>query len=261
MKSISNFIKSASENAKRFAFLVGATAILVTTSSLCSCSGNSKGNAGNEDKSTDAVEQQAAEPEKSEKEIALENIRKTFSRFSYSIFLREGDDDLKVYVDKDGYMIVKHISKSYSGTQTYFTLFDSRYLFVDGQQITYNPKMTADDISPFVMQEVLFILTKYSLQGDPTIRSRKDIDISQYLYYLVFGNDDADDFVKERVQMHYDVAMEQLLDEANYIQEYKTNSASSFTFRYEPSSYNQVYKINIHFDNNGKMVVSSGIWQ
>jgi len=226
-----------------------------------SCAGNSKGNSNNEDgKGAIETEQQAMEPETSEKEIAIENIRKTFSRFSYSIFLREGDDDLKVYVDKDGYMIVKHISKSHSGTQTSFTLYDSRYVFVDGQQISYDPRMKSEDFSPFIMQEVLFILTKYSLQGDPTIRSHKDIDISQYLYYLVFGNDDADDFVKERVRMHYDVAMEQLLDEANYIEEYKTNSASSFTFKYEPSNYNQVYKINLYFDNKGHMVVSSEIW-
>ena len=60
--------------------------------------------------------------------------------------------------------------------------------------------------------------------------------------------------------MHYDIAMEQLLDEANYIEEYKTNSASSFTFKYEPSNYNQVYKINLYFDNKGHMVVSSEIW-
>ena len=127
-----------------------------------SCAGNSKGNSNNEDgKGAIETEQQAMEPETSEKEIAIENIRKTFSRFSYSIFLREGDDDLKVYVDKDGYMIVKHISKSYSGTQTYFTLYDSRYVFVDGQQISYNPRMKSEDFSPFVMQEVLFILTKY----------------------------------------------------------------------------------------------------
>ena len=247
-------------NTNKF-YTFAASAILVTGMSFSSCAGNSKGNANNEDdKGTIETEQLAAEPEKSEKEIALENIRKTFSRFSYSIFLREGDDDLKVYVDKDGYMIVKHISKSYSGSQTSFTLYDSRYVFADGQQISYDPRMKSEDFSPFVMQEVLFILTKYSLQGDPTIRSHKDIDISQYLYYLVFGNDDADDFVKERVRMHYDVAMEQLLDEANYIEEYKTNSASSFTFRYEPSNYNQVYKINIHFDNKGHMVVSSEIW-
>ena len=260
MISVPNFIKSAFENVRRFSFLVGAASLFVMPSALSSCAGNSKGNASNDGKNAEVVEQQAAEPEKSEKEIALENIRKTFSRFSYSIFLREGDDDLKVNVDKDGYMIVKHISKSYSGTQTYFTLYDSRYVFVDGQQISYNPKMKSEDFSPFVMQEVLFILTKYSLQGDPTIRSHKDIDISQYLYYLVFGNDDADDFVKERVRMHYDVAMEQLLDEANYIQEYKTNSASSFTFKYEPSNYNQVYKIDLYFDNKGHMVVSSEIW-
>ena len=260
MESFTNFIKSAFENVRRFSFLVGTALLLVMSSALFSCAGNSKGNASNDNKNAEAVEQQEAEPEKGEKEIALENIRKTFSRFSYSIFLREGDDDLKVYVDKDGYMIVKHISKSYSGTQTYFTLYDSRYVFADGQQISYDPRMKSEDFSPFVMQEVLFILTKYSLQGDPTIRSHKDIDISQYLYYLVFGNDDADDFVKERVRMHYDVALEQLLDEVNYIQEYKTISASSFTFRYEPSNYNQVYKINIYFDNNGHMVVSSEIW-
>ena len=261
MKSVPNFIKSALENAKCFSFLVGVASVLSMYSALSSCAGNSKGNSSNDNNNAEAVEQQTAEPEKSEKETAIENIRKTFSRFSYSIFLREGDEDLKVYVDKDGYMIVKHISNSYSGSKTSFTLWDSRYIFVDGQQITYNPKMTADDISPFIMQEVLFILTKYSLLGDPTIRSRKDIDISQYLYHLVFGNDDADDFVKEKVQMHYDVAMAQLLDEVNYIQEYKTNSASSFTFRYEPSNYNQVYKINIHFDNNGYMVISSEIWR
>lgn len=241
----------------RAAFIVAVTCLL-----FCSCVGNTRGNANNEEsKGANAVEQQAANPEKSEKEIALGNIRKTFSRFSYSIYRREGDDDIKVYIDKDGYMIVKHISRSYSGTQMSFTLFDSRYVIVDGQQISYNPKMKSEDFSPFIMQEVLFILTEYSLQGDPTIRSHKDIDISQYLYYLVFGNDDADDFVKEKVRVHYDVAMEQLLDEVNYIQEYKTNSASSFTFRYEPSCYNQVYKINIHFENNGYMVVSSEIWQ
>lgn len=247
-------------NTNKF-YTFAASAILVMGMSFSSCAGNSKGNANNEDgKGAIETEQQAAEPEKSEKEVALENIRKTFSRFSYSIFLREGDDDLKVYVDKDGYMIVKHISKSYSGTQTSFTLYDSRYVFVDGQQISYDPRMKSEDFSPFIMQEVLFILTKYSLQGDPTIRSHKDIDISQYLYYLVFGNDDADDFVKERVRMHYDVAMEQLLDEANYIEEYKTNSASTFTFKYEPSNYNQVYKIDLYFDNKGHMVVSSEIW-
>lgn len=234
--------------------------ILAMGMSFISCAGNSKGNAFNDNKNSEAAEQQAADPEKSEKEIAIENIRKTFSRLTYSIFLREGDDDLKVYIDKNGYMIVKHISSSYGGSQMSFSLYDSRYVFVDGQQINYNPRMSADDISPFVMQEVLFILTRYSLQGDPTINSHKDIDISQYLYYLVFNNDDADDFVKEKVQMHYEVAMEQLLDEVNYIQEYKSNSASSFTFRYEPSNYNQVYKIDIFFDNNGHMVVSLGIW-
>ena len=85
----------------------------------------------------------------------------------------------------------------------------------------------------------------------------KEIDISQYLYYLVFRNEDANDFVKERVQMHYDVAMEQMLDEINYVYDVPNNSASKFTFMFEPSLYKDKLKIELFFDDNGSLVVYS----
>ena len=262
MKSISNFIKSASEDAKRFAFLVGATTILVAISSLCSCSGNSKENSGNEDKSTDVVEHQATEPEKSEKEIAIENIQKAISRVSYSFARGDYTDDAKVNIDKDGYLNIIRHSKNYGETKFSFGIELGRYVYIDGTQIKYNPKLTADYFSPFVLKEVLFVLTEYSLRGDPMVRNRKDIDSSQYLYYLVFGNDDADDFVKERVQMHYDVALEQLLDEANNIYDVTNSGAGGrFTFKFEPSRYDLAYKISFYFDNDGYLVVDTSPWR
>ena len=108
------------------------------------------------------------------------------------------------------------------------------------------------------MKEVVFILAKKSLQGDPTVSKRnKEIDISQYLYYLAFHNEDANEFVKEKAQMHYDVAMEQMLDEINYVHEVPNNSSSMFTFMFEPSLYKDKFKIELYFDDNGSLVVYS----
>ena len=120
------------------------------------------------------------------------------------------------------------------------------------------PSFTADDLSVFVMKEVVLFLAKKSLHGDPTVSKRnQEIDISQYLYYLVFHNGDANDFVKEKVQMHYDVAMEQMLDKINYVHEIPNNSSSTFTFMFEPSLYKDKLKIELYFDDNGSLVVYS----
>lgn len=262
MNSVPNFFKSAFENANLFSFLVSATTIFVTTSLLCSCSGNPKGNATNEDKKTDAVELQTKGTEKTDKEIAIENIQKAVSRLSYSFAHGDYTDDAKVSIDKDGYLNVNRHSKNYGATKFPFGLELTRYVYIDGNQIKYNPKLTADYFSPFALNEVLFVLAKYSLRGDPTVRSRKDIDISQYLYYIVFGNDDANDFVKERVQMHYDVALEQLLDEANNVFEVTNGGAGGrFTFKFEPTRYDQAYKICFYFDNDGFLVVDTSPWR
>jgi hypothetical protein len=263
MKYLSNFsIMSAMANVKRVCFvLFGAAMLYVTPSLLCSCSGSSKGNSGNGDNGNNAAEQQAAEPVKSEKEQALENAYKAMARLSYAIFRYDITIENKTTIDKDGFQNVPNYFRDGITSMSPFAFEHWRHVYIDGNQISYNPKFTADDLSIFVMKEVVFILTKKSLQGDPMVSKRnKEIDISQYLYYLVFGNEDANDFVKERVQMHYEVAMEQMLDEINYVYEVANSSASSFTFKFEPSLYKDKFKINIWFDDNGYLVVCSSLW-
>lgn len=249
-------------NTNKF-YTFAASVILVTGMSFSSCAGNSKGNANNEDgKGAIETEQQAAGSEKSEKEIAMENTRRTFSRLSYSFARGDYTDEAKISIDKNGYLNVIRHSKNYGETKYPFGLVLPRYVYIDGTQIKYNPKLTADYFTPFALNEVLFVLVEYSLRGDPVVRNHKDIDKSQYLYYLVFGNDDANDFVKERVKMHYDVALEQLLDEANYVYDVTNSGAGGrFTFKFEPSRYNQAYKISFYFDNDGFLVVDTAPWR
>ena len=194
----------------------------------------------------------------SDKEKALEIASTQMSRLSYTIHPKDNTKEIKTYVNKDGFMDVKWIFNSGSFNLFPFGLETSRNVYIDGNQISYNPRFTADDLSVFVMKEVVFILAKKSLQGDPMVSKRyKEIDISQYLYYLIFGNEDANDFVKERVQMHYDVAMEQMLDEINYVYEVPNSSSSKFTFMFEPSLYKDKLKIELYFDDNGSLVVYS----
>lgn len=225
-----------------------------------SCANNTKGNVSNDDKNEDSVQQSAA-PEKSEREQDLENAYKALSRISYTNYHYDKTKDNNTYI-KDGVLSVR----SYYGLDgstplISFGLELQRYAYIDGVQVPYNPQCTANDLSIFVMKEIVFILTKKSLGGDPIVRKRyKEIDISQYLYYLVYGNDDANEFVKERVKMHYEVAMEQMLDEINYVYEVTNNSASNFKFRFEPSIYNNKYAINMRFDDNGYLVVDSSPW-
>ena len=252
-------IMSALANVKRVSFVLFGTAMLyMVPSMLCSCSGNSKGNAGNDSNGTETVEKQTAEPKMSDKEKALEIASTQMSRLSYTIHPKDNTKEIKTYVNKDGFMDVKWIFNSGSFNLFPFGLEISRNVYIDGNQISYNPRFTAEDLSVFVMKEVVFILAKKSLQGDPMVSKRyKEIDISQYLYYLIFGNKDANDFVKERVQMHYDVAMEQMLDEINYVYEVPNSSSSRFTFMFEPSLYKDKLMIELYFDDNGSLVVYS----
>ena len=77
-------------------------------------------------------------------------------------------------------MDVKWIFNSGSFNLFPFSLVIPRNAYIDGKQISYNPRFTADDLSVFVMKEVVFIVAKKSLQGDPTVSKRnKEIDISQ----------------------------------------------------------------------------------
>ena len=246
-------------NVKRVGFVLFCSSMLYVTPSLfCSCSGNSKGNAGNGDNGNVIAEQQTAKTEMSDKDRALKTASTQMSRISYTIHPKDNTKEIKTYVNKDGFMDVKWIFNSGAINLFPFGLEISRNVYIDGNPISYNPKFTADDLSIFVMKEVVYILAKKSLQGDPTVSKRsQEIDISQYLYYLVFHNEDANDFVKERVQMHYDVAMEQMLDEINYVYDVPNNSASKFTFMFEPSLYKDKLKIELFFDDNGSLVVYS----
>lgn len=260
MKYILNLnIMSILANVKRVScVLFGAAVLYVTPYLLSSCSGNSKGNAGNSNNENVAAEQQTAKPEMNEKEKAFEPASTQMDRISYTVHPKDNTKEIKTYVNKDGFMDVKWIFNDGSVNLFPFSLVIPRNVYIDGNQISYNPRFTADDLSIFVVKEVVFLLAKKSLQGDPTVRKRnQEIDISQYLYYLVFHNDDANDFVKERVQMHYDVAMEQMLDEINYVYEVPNNSSSSFTFLFEPSLYQDKLKIELYFDDNGSLTVSS----
>lgn len=253
---------SALAYVKRVNFILfGAALLYMTSSLLCSCSGNSKGNADNDSNGTETVEQQSGEPEKSEKEQALETASTQMSRLSYTIKPKKDTKEIKTYVNKDGYMDVKWIFNSGSFNLFPFAREISRYVYIDGKQISYNPRFTSDELSVFVMKEVVFILTEKSLQGDPMVNKRRqEIDISQYLYYLIFGNEDANDFVRERVQMHYEVAMEQMLDEIKYVHEVANSSASNFIFKFEPTLYKEKYEIEMWFDDNGYLAICSSLW-
>ena len=245
-------------NVKRNIYILICISVLTV---LSACSVNTKGNAGNDGNGTGTTQNQTSEQEKSEKEKALETAYTQMSRISFSIQTKENTKEIKTYVNKDGFMDVKWIFDNGSFNLFPFGLETSRNVYIDDNQISYNPRFTADDLSIFVMKEVVFILTKKSLQGDPMVSKRnKEIDISQYLYYLVFHNEDADEFVKEKVQMHYDVAMEQMLDEINYVYEVANNSSSRFTFKYEPSLYKDKFKIDMYFDDNGYLTVYSQRW-
>ena len=263
MKYLSNFsIMSAMANVKRVCFvLFGAAMLYVTPSLLCSCSGSSKGNAGNGDNGNNATEQQAAEADNNQNGNTKEDVIAELQRISYTIQPKYNTKEIKTYVNKDGFMDVKWIFNSGDFNLFPFALEISRYVYYEGKQITYNPKFTTEYLYSFVLNEVVFILTKKSLQGDPMVRNRnQEIDISQYLYYLVFRNEDANDFVKERVKMHYDVAFDQMPNELQYVQEVANNSASKFTYIYESSIYNDKFKIEFSFDDNGYLVVYYSIW-
>lgn len=263
MKYLSNFsIMSAMANVKRVCFvLFGAAMLYVTPSLLCSCSGSSKGNAGNGDNGNNATEQQAAEADNNLNGNTKEDVIAELQRISYTIQPKYNTKEIKTYVNKDGFMDVKWIFNSGDFNLFPFALEISRYVYYEGKQITYNPRFTTEYLYSFVLNEVVFILTKKSLQGDPMVRNRnQEIDISQYLYYLVFRNEDANDFVKERVKMHYDVAFDQMPNELQYVQEVANNSASKFTYIYESSIYNDKFKIEFSFDDNGYLVVYSSIW-
>lgn len=260
MKYLSNFsIMSAMANIKRVCFvLFGAAMLYVTPSLLCSCSGSSKGNAGNGDNGNNATEQQAAEADNNLNGNTKEDVIAELQRISYTIQPKYNTKEIKTYVNKDGFMDVKWIFNSGDFNLFPFALEISRYVYYEGKQITYNPRFTTEYLYSFILNEVVFILTKKSLQGDPMVRNRnQEIDISQYLYYLVFRNEDANDFVKERVKMHYDVAFDQMLNELQYVQEVANNSASKFTYIYESSIYNDKFKIEFSFDDNGYLVVYS----
>lgn len=253
---------SAMANVKRVCFvLFGAAMLYVTPSLLCSCSGSSKGNAGNGDNGNNATEQQAAEADNNLNGNTKEDVIAELQRISYTIQPKYNTKEIKTYVNKDGFMDVKWIFNSGDFNLFPFALEISRYVYYEGKQITYNPRFTTEYLYSFVLNEVVFILTKKSLQGDPMVRNRnQEIDISQYLYYLVFRNEDANDFVKERVKMHYDVAFDQMPNELQYVQEVANNSASKFTYIYESSIYNDKFKIEFSFDDNGYLVVYSSIW-
>lgn len=260
MNSITNFsIKSAFANARRIRFvLISAATLFVASSLLSSCGGNLKGNAGNGDNGNNATEQQAAEPVKSENGNTKEDVIAELERISYTIQPKYNTKEIKTYVNKDGFMDVKWIFNSGDFNLFPFALEISKYVYYDGKQITYTPRFTTEYLYSFILNEVVFILTKKSLQGDPMVRKHnQDIDISQYLYYLVFRNEDANDFVKERVKMHYDVAFDQMLNELQYVQEIANNSASKFTYIYESSIYNDKFKIEFSFDDNGYLVAYS----
>ena len=252
-------IMSILSNAKQVSIIFfGAVMLCMTPYFLCSCSGNSKGNAGNGNNENNVAEQQTAGEEKADSENVLETAYTQMDRISYTIHPKYNTKEIKTYVNEDGFMDVKWIFNSGSFNLYPFSLNISRNAYIDGKQISYNPRFTGDDLFIFVIKEVVFILTKKSLQGDPTVSKRnQEIDISQYLFYLAFQNEDANDFVKDKVQIHYDVAMDQMLDEINNVYEVTDNSSSKFTFLFKPSLYEDSFLIELYFDDDSSLVVSS----
>lgn len=262
MKTIPNFsYKSALANARHIGLVyVGAAALFVTSSLVCSCAGNSKGNAGNGENGIEAVNAQTAEPENNNNENSKESVKAELARVSYSIHPYDNTKEIKTFLDKDGFMNVKWIYKDGDINLFPFGLEISRNVFFDGTAVTYDPRFKSENLYYLILNELAYILTKKSLKGDPAVMKRnQEIDISQYMYYLVFNNEDADDFVKERVKMHYDVAIEQLPDEIKCVNEITNNTSSRYTFLYESSLYKDKFKIESFFDDNGNLVVSSWV--
>ena len=260
MKYFTNLsIMTTLANVKRVSFVfLGAAMLYVTPSLLCSCSGNSKGNAGNGDNGNNATEQQAAEAENNQNGNTKEDFIAELERVSYSIHANENVKEIQTHINKDGFMEVKWIYKDGLTEFFPFGIETRRNVSFDENPITYDPRFTADNLYYLILKELSYILTKKSLQGDPMVSKRnQEIDISQYVYFLVFRNEDANDFVKERVKMHYDVAIDQLPNEFQYVQEVANNSASKFTFLYESSLYNDKFKMEFSFDDNGYLVASS----
>ncbi|MBR6047779.1 MAG: hypothetical protein IKP44_06805 [Bacteroidaceae bacterium] len=183
------------------------------------------------------------------------------SRITYSlakIFSLSSSELIKPYIDKDGFLIVGKIGDDLEyccdyGYTDYHTNY--RYVYLDGQHVTYNPRITSSDLYPYLIQEIKFILTLYSLRADPEVRSNEKIKSSQYEYYLVFGEGDVSDFVKEKVRIHYAVAEDQ--SPGGEIQEYKTSSAGSFRFKYCPSNYEGAYDIVFYYDDDGYLIVET----
>lgn len=129
MKYIPNLsIKSALANVRRVSFvLFGVTMLYVSPSLLCSCGGNSKGNAGNGDNGNNATEQQAAEAENSQNGNTKEAVIAEQERISYTIQPKYNTKEIKTYVNKDGFMDVKWIFNSGDFNLFPFALEISRY--------------------------------------------------------------------------------------------------------------------------------------
>ena len=87
-------------NVKRVGFVLFCSSMLYVTPSLfCSCSGNSKGNAGNGDNGNVVAEQQTAKTEMSDKDRALKTASTQMSRISYTIHPKDNTKVIYSHLD------------------------------------------------------------------------------------------------------------------------------------------------------------------
>lgn len=203
--------------------------------------------------------------EKNGVEEKLNKLIQSLDMVSYTFALQEHTESVAV-IKENGEHVVKYKNDSiiiYNSGAPYSTVSFSfwrhldRHVLLNGKKVKYKPGVKTEDLSLYAIKEAVYILAENSLYSDPTPKG--DVGLSEYMYYLIMRDNSVDKVIKEKAMVHFLVAAEQYLDEENNLFIMTSQSPQSYLFQFCPSHLTHKYKIYFRYDNNGYLLVSSGL--
>ena len=252
---------------KRISLPLSNTILLIFMASACFCSCGNKANSNGAVVSEDIeqVEVDEEEIDENSTEGQLKIMMQYLDPLSYSLALP--------YVAKNASIInengksVKYVydsSKASGYDKPYFTeTFGTdieRYVLDNGEKIRYKPGVKTEDLVVYAAKEAIFILAYNSLGSDPTTKKEPyENHFSKYMYYMIMRDETVDEKIKKTATNHFLAAAETYLSEEGNMYIEPTNIENRYKIMFYPSHLEKKYGISFHYDDDGYLLVSSGI--
>lgn len=135
----------------------------------------------------------------------------------------------------------------------HYVLGQTRFVFIHGENVVYNPNITIDDLGLIGKKECILHLARVKMNNDPRIKDKETL--YEMMYYLQYGDEDVREDIKKMAKEHYQSACTRFEENGEQLQ--KFDNESRLTLFLQPSEASGVIAISFKFDENGFLKVRS----